>query len=160
MGYYDYVSFCPKCKMMYGYSPEKKDEDKVKICGYKGCDGKIIHTKIYAIERLYIEEISKDREFLAAMNELRNNDIIAYKERMAQYKRIYEETHKSLVDNKTQSIQQQTCTQVNQPKCPTCGSTNIEKISTGKKIKGSMLFGIFSSDVRKTMHCKNCGYKW
>lgn len=160
MGYYDYVSFCPKCKMMYGYSPDKKDEDKVKICGYKGCDGKIIHTKIYAIERLYIEEISKDREFLAAMNELRNNDIIAYKERMAKYKKIYEETHKPLSDNNIQSTQQQTCTQVNIPKCPTCGSTNIEKISAGKKIKGSMLFGIFSSDVRKTMHCKNCGYKW
>ena len=160
MGYYDYVSFCPKCKMMYGYSPDKKDEDRVKICGYKGCDGKIIHTKIYAIERLYIEEISKDREFLAAMNELRNNDIIAYKERMAKYKKIYEETHKPLSDNKTQSTQQQACTQVNIPKCPTCGSTNIEKISAGKKIKGSMLFGIFSSDVRKTMHCKNCGYKW
>lgn len=50
--------------------------------------------------------------------------------------------------------------QANIPKCPTCGSTNIEKISVGKKIGGSMLFGIFSSDVRNTMHCKNCGAKW
>lgn len=48
----------------------------------------------------------------------------------------------------------------NQPKCPTCGSTNIEKISVGKKIGGSFLFGIFSSDVRNTMHCKDCGAKW
>ena len=53
-------------------------------------------------------------------------------------------------------------TQVNMnlPKCPTCGSTNIEKISAGKKVKGSLLFGVFSSDVRNTMHCKNCGAKW
>lgn len=50
--------------------------------------------------------------------------------------------------------------QSNQPKCPTCGSTNIEKISIGKKAFGGMMFGIFSSDVRKTMHCKNCGCKW
>lgn len=50
--------------------------------------------------------------------------------------------------------------QANIPKCPTCGSTNIEKISVGKKIGGSMLFGIFSSDARNTMHCKNCGAKW
>lgn len=48
----------------------------------------------------------------------------------------------------------------NQPKCPTCGSTNIEKISLTKKATGGLLFGIFSSDVRKQMHCKDSGYKW
>lgn len=48
----------------------------------------------------------------------------------------------------------------NSPKCPTCGSTNIEKISLTRKAIGGALFGLFSSDVRKTMHCKNCGYKW
>ena len=57
---------------------------------------------------------------------------------------------------KQHSIQQQS----NQPKCPTCGSTNIEKISLTKKATGGLLFGIFSSDVRKQMHCKDCGYKW
>lgn len=46
------------------------------------------------------------------------------------------------------------------PKCPTCGSPDVEKISMGKKAVGGVLFGLLSSDVRKTMHCKNCGYKW
>ena len=46
------------------------------------------------------------------------------------------------------------------PTCPTCKSTNIEKISVGKKVFGGAMFGLFSSDVRNTMHCKNCGYKW
>ena len=49
---------------------------------------------------------------------------------------------------------------LNKPKCPTCNSTNVEKISTTKKIFGGAMFGLFSSDVRNTMHCKNCGYKW
>lgn len=49
---------------------------------------------------------------------------------------------------------------LNKPKCPTCGSTNVEKISFGKKAVGGALFGLLSSDVRKSMHCKNCGYKW
>ncbi len=36
------------------------------------------------------------------------------------------------------------------PKCPTCGSTNVEKIS-----------GIFAAgSISKTFHCKNCNYKW
>lgn len=48
----------------------------------------------------------------------------------------------------------------NIPKCPTCGSTNIERISAGKKLAGSMLFGLFSKDAKSTFHCKNCNYKW
>ena len=51
-------------------------------------------------------------------------------------------------------------TQSNIPHCPVCNSTNIEKISLGKKAKGSFLFGFFSSDVRNQMHCKDCGYKF
>jgi len=48
----------------------------------------------------------------------------------------------------------------NIPKCPTCQSPNVEKISLSSKVVGGALFGLFSSNVRKTMHCKNCGYKW
>ena len=54
----------------------------------------------------------------------------------------------------------QTTVQQNTPKCPTCGSTNIEKISTTKKAVGFVAVGIFSSNFGKTMHCKQCGYKW
>jgi predicted RNA-binding Zn-ribbon protein involved in translation (DUF1610 family) len=46
------------------------------------------------------------------------------------------------------------------PKCPTCGSTNVEKISTAQKALGLALVGLFSSNLGKTMHCKDCGYKW
>lgn len=46
------------------------------------------------------------------------------------------------------------------PKCPTCQSPDVEKISLSSKVVGGALFGLFSSNVRKTMHCKNCGYKW
>ncbi len=46
------------------------------------------------------------------------------------------------------------------PKCPTCGSTNIKRISLASKAVGGAAFGIFSSNVRKTFTCENCGYKW
>lgn len=48
----------------------------------------------------------------------------------------------------------------NVPKCPTCGSTNIQKISGTKRWVTTGLFGLASSNVGKTMECKNCGYKW
>lgn len=46
------------------------------------------------------------------------------------------------------------------PKCPTCGSPNIQKISLGNKAVGGAMFGIFSNNVRKTFICKDCNYKW
>lgn len=46
------------------------------------------------------------------------------------------------------------------PKCPTCGSTNVQRISTASRLGSAMLFGLASSKIGKTMECKNCGYKW
>lgn len=48
----------------------------------------------------------------------------------------------------------------NVPHCPTCGSTNVIKISLGSKAASGAMFGIFSSNIRNTYKCNNCGYKW
>lgn len=57
-------------------------------------------------------------------------------------------------------MEKQQAQRANVPKCPTCGLTNVEKISTAQKAFGFALVGLFSSNLGKTMHCKNCGYKW
>lgn len=46
------------------------------------------------------------------------------------------------------------------PHCPTCNSTNLEKISTASKFIGFATVGVFSNSFGKTFHCKNCGYRW
>ena len=48
----------------------------------------------------------------------------------------------------------------NKPKCPTCSSTNIEKISSFDKAAGAVMFGFFSKTARSQFKCRNCGYKW
>ena len=48
----------------------------------------------------------------------------------------------------------------NIPKCPTCSSTNIEKISSFDKAAGAVMFGLFSKTARSQFKCRNCGYKW
>ena len=50
--------------------------------------------------------------------------------------------------------------ETNLPKCPTCGSTNIEKISSFDKAAGAVMFGLFSKTARSQFKCRNCGYKW
>lgn len=48
----------------------------------------------------------------------------------------------------------------NIPKCPTCGSTNIKKISLTSKAIGAAMFGLFSKNATSQFKCDNCGYKW
>ena len=48
----------------------------------------------------------------------------------------------------------------NRPKCPTCSSTNISKISGMKRAAHGYAFGLFSKTARSQFECKNCGYKW
>ncbi|MGN0408168.1 MAG: hypothetical protein ACI4EJ_07905 [Bacteroides sp.] len=48
----------------------------------------------------------------------------------------------------------------NKPKCPTCNSTNIKKISTTAKVAGAVTFGLLSKNATSQFKCNNCGYKW
>lgn len=47
------------------------------------------------------------------------------------------------------------------PKCPTCGSPDIEKITAANKVKNAALWGVFAlRHLSKTYKCNNCDYKW
>lgn len=50
--------------------------------------------------------------------------------------------------------------QANIPKCPTCQSASIRKVSVTSKVTNTALFGIFGTKRYKTFHCNNCGYEW
>lgn len=50
--------------------------------------------------------------------------------------------------------------QANVPKCPTCQSTNLKKITVTSKAMNTALFGLFGTKRHKTFHCNNCGYEW
>lgn len=103
------------------------------------------------MDKLYeLKQISNDEAFINAMFELSEKDPIEFQFKLNQFKLQQKQSeNQSVVQNS-----------VNEPKCPTCNSTNIEKISTTSKVFGGVMFGLFSSNIRNTMHCKNCGYKW
>ena len=49
---------------------------------------------------------------------------------------------------------------LNKPKCPTCNSSNLKKISLTSKAVNTAVFGIFGTKRHKQFHCNNCGYEW
>ncbi len=48
----------------------------------------------------------------------------------------------------------------NKPKCPTCGSTNIKKISTLNRAVSIGTLGLLSGKIGKNYECLNCKAKW
>lgn len=46
------------------------------------------------------------------------------------------------------------------PKCPTCGSTRLKKISAAKRGLHAWAFGIFSKTAFSQFECEDCGYKF
>lgn len=105
-----------------------------------------------------------DLDTILKMNELKNKDFNKFISEFHRFEKIQhkkdidrQEVERKLAQNSTvKSISKPQYT----PKCPTCGSPNIKKISAAKRWIGVGLFGLASSDVGKTMQCENCGYKW
>ena len=45
-------------------------------------------------------------------------------------------------------------------KCPTCQSTNVQKIGAGERAVSVGVFGLFSKKINKSFKCNSCGYTW
>lgn len=112
------------------------------------CNHEVTPMSIDVIEIDTILDISGETSFILAMDELKQKDPIEFQLKMSQFK--------------TQLQQQKgnTTTVSNTPKCPTCGSTNIKKISGLAKAGSVAMFGILSRKVHKQWHCNSCGSEW
>ena len=159
---HDEFSYCPVClDSILEDSPGMYEREFVAIDGqyvltYK-CDScgtwiKPIHPK-YGSDYYYLRAKEKDGPFgdmFKTIKEELNQNPLFDEEKYT----VREENHAAWVRNQRYS------SSANAPKCPTCGSTNIEKISTASKVVGASLFGLFSNTARSQYKCKNCGYKW
>ncbi len=68
---------------------------------------------------------------------------------------------KRIIQDKQKQAEEQTRQDaINIPKCPTCKSTDIKKITATSKIAGAIGFGLLSKTAKSQFECKNCGYKW
>lgn len=70
------------------------------------------------------------------------------------------EAFKEIQKHNEELLEKYKIEQTNAPKCPTCSSTNLRKITTTSKAVNTALFGLFGTKRHKTFHCNNCGYEW
>ena len=91
---------------------------------------------------------TKSTEIIDAMIELKQKDIIEYGLKLSQFKT-------QLAQQKSSNVQNN-----NKPKCPTCNSTNLKRVSTTSKVVSVAMWGLLSQKAKKTWHCNSCGYEW
>lgn len=132
---------CPKC--------HKKFDNNIKfcpVCGYKddGINNNIVKKDNDNNEFKICPKCNKSYPYLIDHCAECGYTTQAYKNRM---KKLQEDIEKPVIKK-------------NIPKCPTCNSTNIRKISTTRKVAGVIGFGLLSKTAKSQFECKDCGYKW
>ncbi len=116
---------------------DKPNEKKCPCCN----KGFPINTNLTNKEFDIIAKVSNlDRHFLEAMIKLKEDNIIEFQSRMSQFKTQLEQQESSKAQNE------------NTPRCPNCGSTNIQIVQR----KWSLLTGFLTNKTdRVCVNCKN-----
>lgn len=154
----DVIGYCPKCASYYPRSKALKEN----ITNCEHCGTTIEYSNMLSsdftemfnaeMEKLGIKPLQNAEpieKFIHKTFLLDNKqfDEIAFDKKW--HPENYEDAPKS---NKELNV--------NVPKCPTCQSTDIKKISTTSKAGSVFLWGLFSQKVKRQWHCNNCGYEW
>ena len=116
------------------------------------CECELITMNLTMREWHVISCHSTDQDFIFALDKLKKDDPIEFTLKFNQFLQINK--------NNIEEEKRMKNAQSNTPKCPTCGSTNIKKISGTKRWVGTGLFGLASSLALKSYECLNCSYKW
>lgn len=116
-------------------------DDDDYIC--PNCGNELTDTVMDEEDSFILCNISREQSFLESMIELKEKNIIEYQLKMSQFKNQYEQLNNE-----------------NIPRCPTCGSTDIKKITGISKVGSVAIWGLFSRKVHKQWHCNSCGSEW
>lgn len=131
-----------------------RSEKNLSTCPVCGSTSSFVDEDISILEQLGCNSLA-----IYKMQKLKKQDIIEYELKMSQFRTQYEQQQSirksQQMLNNTQG--QQTS---NRPKCPTCGSTNIQKISATRKAMGAIGFGLLSKTARSQFECLDCKCKW
>ena len=68
--------------------------------------------------------------------------------------------NKKSIQPTARPISSRSSQQTNIPKCPTCGSTNIKRITTANRAVSVLTLGIISGKIGKNYECLDCKAKW
>ena len=147
------MKICPKCRGLYFDQDQQCDNCKIELLDKDDFNTTLGEYYQMNHSQRVANRYNPQYEIIC---KYQFPEIYEYNEQKSQqeYKALQRKAQQKMIEKEQIEKQQNT------PKCPTCGSTNVEKISATKKAIGFVAVGVFSSNFGKTMHCKQCGYKW
>ncbi len=99
---------------------------------------------------------NNNKDLLFAMIELRKKDVIEFEVKMQPFRQKRIERNKAL----DKEYERKLAAIGNTPKCPTCGSSNVHKISGLERGASVMTLGLFSKKINKSYKCNSCKHTW
>lgn len=141
-----FYKYCPKC----GDITCVQEAENCNFCN----EPYIVTDYEYSLSDLF-GDINKPKEIFEKY--VKPNplfDEALYNKRIALEKRQEEATSNRLY------MEKQLAQKANVPRCPTCGSTNVRRISTLDRAVSVGILGIFSGKIGKNYECLNCKAKW
>ena len=147
------MKICPKCRGLYFDQDQQCDNCKIELLDKDDFNTTLGEYYQMNHSQRVANRYNPQYEIVC---KYQFPEIYEYNEQKSQqeYKALQRKAQQKMIEKEQIEKQQ------NAPKCPTCGSTKVHLISTAKKATGFVLAGVFSSNFGKTMHCKQCGYKW
>lgn len=128
---------------------EDKHYDSCPICGGILTDTCLTSTDFIEIDNAY----DGNRRFLESMIKLADRDIIEFELEMGEVR------HRSDIIAANRRAER-AARRASLPKCPTCQSTDIQKMSGFERGVSIFGLGLFSKKINKTYKCNQCGYMW
>lgn len=149
---------CPKCGDIYCGTNYEKEPLHIQ-CQY--CGTVMLETDEDGAEMEWNKNIVTGDEFIQIANSIlaKYTDMKLDPSAVAHRESIIEQKKKN--EERQEQLQQQVnAPESNIPKCPICGSMDIENISTLNRAVSTAMVGIASDKIGKQFTCKNCGYKF
>lgn len=148
------LQYCENCKLHYFPDIENNSiPNKCNVCG-----GNLIDTKIS------YEEYKKLPKTKRCPKCKRKYPKLFIKCSKCNVQLIKLSTENKRLDKQVEEIRKQTqeshSSQQNIPKCPTCGSTNVKRITTANRAVSVLTLGILSGKIGKNYECLDCKAKW
>lgn len=91
-------------------------------------------------------------------HEMATNVLALYKEQL--YDKLQRELKEAAAEARARGVGTPSNYVPNEPKCPTCGSTLVKRLSVVNRGASVAVWGVYSNKFNKSFECKNCGYTW
>ena len=145
--------YCPKCRQNFS--------DSFDECVY--CNSPLVNGQIEIEDASTTEtHTMSDSEILEKYKEYRKSieNQIGHELSDAEFLIRLKEAHHDRLVFKAEKHNKISTVEKNVPKCPTCQSSDLKKVSTASKAGSVFMWGLLSQKVKKQWHCNNCGYEW